>query len=260
KISFFSLQEGHLFTPLIYAFLSTKTTRSYELEYEWLAQNGVAAPLTMTCDFERGIFSAFSSVYPTTTVTRCWFHWLKNIYCKIQVSDFEFGNSHWKMNHVNKQELKMSKLYANPATKKFFKAFMALSLIPLPDLIDYYDEWKDEFTNSLPYIHTANIDKFVDYVEDTYVDRILPGGNRRQLMYPAAVWSVHDRIIAGMQLGNSTVESYNSKMKIFFFYRFSPIMNIQEITPKSTSSKVAVDLLKHQMKYRARRRKRAEIS
>lgn len=41
------VQESHLFTPCVYAFLTGKSTRSYEAVFEWLSQQGIPAPLTI---------------------------------------------------------------------------------------------------------------------------------------------------------------------------------------------------------------------
>ncbi|GMR33219.1 hypothetical protein PMAYCL1PPCAC_03414, partial [Pristionchus mayeri] len=84
--------DDHLFTPLVYAFLSTKTTRSYDLVFDWLAQQRIPMPLTVYCDFERAISNALANSYPLTTINRCWIHWLKNIYKKMKVRNIFIKN------------------------------------------------------------------------------------------------------------------------------------------------------------------------
>ncbi|KAF8353824.1 hypothetical protein PRIPAC_95447 [Pristionchus pacificus] len=72
-------QDQHLFTPILYAFLTGKSTRPYECVFQWLSAQGVPSPLTITSDFERAITSAIRSVYPMVSIQYCIFHLYKNI-------------------------------------------------------------------------------------------------------------------------------------------------------------------------------------
>lgn len=48
-------------------------------------------------------------------------------------------------------------MYASPS-KKYFKAAMALSMVDINEVFDYFEEWKDDLTNSLPIHRLSEIE------------------------------------------------------------------------------------------------------
>lgn len=67
----------------------------------------------------------------------------------------------------------MARLYAAPATKKLFKSFMALSMVPLADIFLYYEDWKDEFMDNIP-IRYINIREGILYMIIESISEIVP--------------------------------------------------------------------------------------
>lgn len=67
---------------------------------------------------------------------------------------------------------------------------------------------------SMKFIFYNDVLEFVNYMESVYIGRLLPNGGRTQPMYPAPLWNSRDRIMYGLQMGNSAVESYNARLKV----------------------------------------------
>uniref|UniRef100_A0A2A6D1I9 MULE domain-containing protein n=1 Tax=Pristionchus pacificus TaxID=54126 RepID=A0A2A6D1I9_PRIPA len=251
QVFIIGVMDQHLFTPILYAFLTGKSTRPYECVFQWLSAQGVPSPLTITSDFERAITSAIRSVYPMVSIQYCIFHLYKNMYAKIQASYFYSSVSYYIFLFINLQSLGLSKLYASPS-KKYFKGIMALSMIDINDVHDYYEELKAELLSSVSRALSQKVQDFIVYIETTYVGVLLANGGRTQPMFPVALWNARNRILNGQQMGNSCVESYNARLKASFILNFEEHISLQCVNPNSSCNKVSVQLFRHQKMYKGK--------
>ncbi|GMS86259.1 hypothetical protein PENTCL1PPCAC_8436, partial [Pristionchus entomophagus] len=85
KLLFSEFEEGHLFTPCAYAFLTSKRTTAYEHVFRSLKAHGriVNDPATVSCDFELALSKGFNKIFTTTKISRCAFHLYQAVYRKI---------------------------------------------------------------------------------------------------------------------------------------------------------------------------------
>ncbi|GMS88024.1 hypothetical protein PENTCL1PPCAC_10199, partial [Pristionchus entomophagus] len=208
-----NIQEGHLFTPCAYAFLTSKRTAAYTHVFRALKALGIVnEPTTLSTDFEIALSNGFLAVFPTTKISRCAFHLYQAVLRKIQ-------NRH------------LTQLYDNANTKHFFKGLMALSLIPSADVPAYFDALKHEATQIKLLVPGNNVEVLYDYFERTNIGVKDAHSIRVCPMHPVDTWSIYDRIISHSQIGNSTTEAFNA--------------TLQAVPPHSTAQKVASILAEH---------------
>ncbi|GMR40578.1 hypothetical protein PMAYCL1PPCAC_20961, partial [Pristionchus mayeri] len=167
-------------------------------------------------DFEKGLSNALNAIFPNTVISRCAFHYFKAVYSKLQ-------------------SIGLSPLYGTPAYRNYFKSAMALAFVDPLDVPSYFDKLKEEALDNLPIASIGDSKRFFEYLEATYVGSLAPNGIRRTPQYPITTWNVYHRVLNGQQIGNSTIEGYNSKLKA--------------VPANSSAQKVAEILLEHQQSY-----------
>ncbi|GMS82170.1 hypothetical protein PENTCL1PPCAC_4345 [Pristionchus entomophagus] len=92
---------------------------------------------------------------------------------------------------------------------------MALSLLPPANIPAYFDALKDKAMTD-PSILLANrrpVESVFNYFEKTYIGVKNANGIRGAPTFQMETWSIYERIMAHHQIGNSTVEGFNSKLK-----------------------------------------------
>ena len=73
--------------PLVYGLIPGKTQVLYTDFLSELDSFGGFDPQSVLCDFERGLHNAISSVWPSATISGCYFHFEQALWRKLQAFD-----------------------------------------------------------------------------------------------------------------------------------------------------------------------------
>ena len=71
-------------------------------------------------------------------------------------------------------------------------------------MIDAFESVADEFP--------LDAQEAIDYFEDTYIGKLLPGGHRRALLFDLALWNMYDQTIGDLPRTNNAVEGWYQRL------------------------------------------------
>ena len=168
--------------PCVFALLTGKSEDIYkklvsELKDGALKNSFELKPTQLTIDFEQAVIGAFKYHFPRIEVSGCFFHFGQSLFRKV----VEIG---LKVQYQEDENL-----------KKYVKKIISLALVPRDKVQDIFVELceieKPEFDS---------IDKFLDYVTETYVDP-------DQALFPIELWNQYDD--NDNKRSNNDIEGYN---------------------------------------------------
>lgn len=144
-------------------------------------------PRSITTDFERAAKNAFKAVFPDTSQHGCLFH---------------FGQCFWRQ--IQKLP-EVSKNYVeNPDYALRVKCLTGIAFVPPHFVKEAFQTLiSDEFYSS-----SSDIERLVDYVEDTWIG-VNRRGKSRPPRFAIEEWNCFHRVTNGIARTNNAVEGWN---------------------------------------------------
>ena len=165
--------------PLIFGLLPRKTQAIYTNIFQELDSFGLYQPQSILCDYEVGLHNAILSVWPSSSVRGCQFH---------------FKQSLWKA--LQRTDLVPEYNVLNSNIRKFFKILGAFPFLP-EDLID--SSWR-----YVKPLIPSDMNPFVDYFERTWI-----GTSFRGPFFQHSKWNHHDDILLNLPRSSNIAEGWH---------------------------------------------------
>ena len=176
--------------PTIFALLPDKSEATYIRLFESLKQlQAELNPLSIMTDFEKASINAFSNVFPNAELHGCYFHFTQCIWRRIQ----------------GIPEL-LRKYTEDTSFALQVRQLAALSFVPIPDVIEAFEALQD----SVFFIQNECTHPLLNYIEETWIGKPFGGsGQRRNPLFPIALWNIFFLIADGNPRTNNSVEGWH---------------------------------------------------
>ena len=152
--------------PLVYALMCDKTEATYQRVFDRIKERMPSLkPISIMSDYEKACQNAIQASFPDAQLVGCLFH---------------LGQCLWR----KVQDLQLTERYRDDENfRMHVKMLLALSFVPVEDVINAFDQLTDECPGELQ--------PLVDFWEDNYIGRKrrTRRGNPR---FAVSVWSVHN--------------------------------------------------------------------
>lgn len=198
--------------PCAFFLLPSKEYQVYKMVLDCLKDLDIDGPQKIHMDFEAGPIKAVKSVYPTTKITTCDFHWKQCLVRQIQkLGLMKSYNSHLEV-------------------QKFVRYLWCLSLIPPEHVVS---AWESFVANNIPEVEEDDVDddeekavavgfniamgQFALYFESTWIgakNTRNPDLPRRQPKFPITLWNKNKEALAEDEVTNNRSENWNSVSKL----------------------------------------------
>lgn len=190
--------EG-LAVPLVYALLTRKTTEQYttvlRVVQEAVDEFNVAPcnPARFMTDFEKSILNACTAVYPTVTISCCFFHLGQSVYRRVQKEGLQ-------------------EAYNNPEDRTLkvkTHMLLALAFVPVPDVPATFRLLKNAWPE-------ANFKPIMTYFDSTYVNGIPARGRRAAVAprYPPHQWNQYESAVNKSHRTNNVSEAWHQRFQV----------------------------------------------
>ena len=179
---------GDIAPPLFYALLPNKTQSTYEKMLEAVKKICPEMnPEIILTDFEKAAINAFKNAFPDADAGGCRFHLAQSI-----------------MRHCDGAAMKNK--YVNDIKFRLrVKALSALSIIPVPLVITFFEILSNDFDESEL--------ELLQYFERTYVGALKPRTNeRRSPLFPPEFWNLRQRITKGAPTTTNHSEGWHGRL------------------------------------------------
>lgn len=177
--------------PVVLALLPNRTQITYERLFDALKnlQPGLA-PVSIMTDYERAAINVMRTAFPTARQSGCFFHFKQCIYRRIQAIP------------------ELLRMYTTDETFALqLNCLGALAFVPPEDVVVAYEE----LVNSEFYVdHAEQLLDILEYMDKTWIGRLMRGGRRRQALYPIEIWNQHQNVEMNLHKTNNFVESWNN--------------------------------------------------
>jgi hypothetical protein len=182
--------------PVVYGLLPRKTQAIYTSFLTVISNKLNMAPRTITSDFEKALLNACQTVFPSTQLHGCFFHFKQSMFRRIQ-------------------DLGLVPAYmSNDGIRKLLKLPQVLAYIPVTHVFDTFQTLKSEVT-------CPTISAFYEYIENNYVGKHIEstrgrGVNKKTIVsrqdpvFPIELWSVYSRINDNLPRTNNFVETWHN--------------------------------------------------
>ncbi|CAF3498212.1 unnamed protein product, partial [Rotaria sp. Silwood2] len=173
--------------PVVYILLPGKKQRLYKEMFQQI-KNSIPNfdPPNIMIDYERATINEIQKQFPSSNLSRCFFHLCQNVYRAV----IRFG---------------LKTVYSeNEDFAKQIRSLPALALLPVPDVIPTFDEIKAQFP--------AEGEPGLKYFEEYYIgvkDRL--SRPRKAAKFDILLWNVNDNTIQGQHRTNNAVECWNNR-------------------------------------------------
>lgn len=188
--------EGKQSIPCAFFMLPSKDKTYYRAALNCLKENGVTAPDVIHTDFESGELSAFRSVYPSSRLVCCDFHWKQCIDRKLQKLHFWSAYNH------------------NVELQQFIRYLWVLSLVPPESVVHSWESFvvdqvpeatesedAEDMEDERARVVTFNnsLDQFVAYFESTWIGNKSRNKEapRKCPMYAINLWNKYSITLNG---------------------------------------------------------------
>ena len=78
-----------------------------------------------------------------------------------------------------------------------------MAFVSTTDVIRAFESLSENFPLDAP------AQAIIDYFEDTYIGRLRPGGQRRDLLFPITAWNMCEQTLQGLLRTNNAVEGWH---------------------------------------------------
>lgn len=180
--------------PLVYCLMTGKTQDMYTTLFRHLSEHASAFGLTLNpfrviCDFELAIINSIYEIFPNVTIGGCLFHYTQAVY--------RYAVTHCGLKVAYKE---------NQAVNDAVNYLLALPFVPLPQILQVFDELQDE---SLP----EEVVPLYLYVERTWYRGVPARGRRRAVAprYRPELWNQYVATISRIARTNNYSEAWNAK-------------------------------------------------
>ena len=178
------IQHGHLL-PSLFVLLPNKSQATYMRMWQQvkvICPN--SQPTQMILDFEKAVINSFEQVWPDTFIKGCFFHLTQNVWRRVQSEGLQ--------SEYNQDEELAIRIRLLPAL-----AFAAPHEIP------------HLFYTVVQQLPMPQATGLVLYFQNTYIERILPGGTYREALFPIGVWNYHFETPFGLPRTTNIVEAWH---------------------------------------------------
>ena len=189
--------------PCLYAFLPDKELTTYQRIFDFLKSDGVLPPKSLKTDFEKGIVRGFLNVYAGVPVTGCNTHFKRTIRRKLTST-----------------EIGLASLYSrNEALQTLVRYTWGLSMVPIDEIIPLWEEFirveYEKMTDGDSFEGENDaVDEWLGYFERAFIGALnWRTGNRKQPMYPHAMWNKNREILSDDATTTNAAEGYNGAIK-----------------------------------------------
>ncbi len=184
--------------PVVYGVLPRKTEAIYVKFLQVVSKHLDISPKSITSDFEKAFMNACATVFPSSALHGCFFHFKQSMFRRIQ-------------------DLGLVPAYmSNGDTRKLLKLPQVLAFVPICDVTETFLALKAEVASS----STALL-PFYEYVQDNYIGKKVEkfvgrGKNKRTLIeqqdppFAISLWNVHARINDKLPRTNNFVEAWHN--------------------------------------------------
>ena len=156
------------------------TTVLYQNLFEQLDVVADLSPGSVLMDFEAAMRKAVLSVWPSTTIRGCYFHFCQALWMNFQ-----------------KYDLVPEYQVPGSAVRSAFKSIKALPFVPLDDL--------DLAWRLLKPTIPSDMDEFVAYFESTWM-----GTSAKAATFDPWSWNHHDSVLCGLPRSSNIAEGWHN--------------------------------------------------
>ena len=196
---------GNNYPPIVYFLLPNKEQNTYIRMLDALKELlPDSVPQIMLLDFENAAQNAFRLAYPNASVKGCLFHLSQSVIRKV-------GELGLKSQFENNPEFNMA-----------VKSLMALSFVPIDDVLPRFHELADSF----PDIERVN--ELIAYFEVTYIQGRDRGAGlaRNPPRYPPQVWNHFTDPADNVPRTTNAVEGYHNGLNSLFLSKHPSVWKL----------------------------------
>lgn len=179
-----------------YCLLNNKTAESYGTVLRELHNLiPLAAPKTILVDFERAAINAFSLMFPTATVSGCYFHLTQSVVRKVVEVGLKVQYEH------------------DDNVRGYVRCLSALAFVPPADVIEAFEL----LAETEPDIE--HLDEVTTFFEHTYVRGRRHRGRGEiygPALYPIETWNKHAAAVDGIARTTNSVEGWHHGLQSVF--------------------------------------------
>lgn len=212
--------------PLAFGLLPGKTQVLYTNLLEELDSFGPYDPQSILCDYELGLHNAILSVWPSSTIRGCQFHFKQAMWRALQRTDL-----------VPEYSVLTSPI------RKFFKILGAFPFLPIDDI--------DRAWRFVKPLIPSDMEPFVEYYERTWI-----GSSSRQPLFEHSKWNHHEDILLNLPRSSNLVEGWHHGFHTMMGCSHPTIWKFLDVLKKEqnlTDVKVAQHLSRQQPPKRAKK-------
>ena len=180
---------GEGFPPLMYALTGRKDGPTYEELFAVVKRIAGYEPTRMMMDYEKSARNGFTSQFPNTTMSGCWFHSCQCVYKRIQ--------------HEGLQPLYKE----NDTFRKDARCLSALAFVPYNHVEDGLNFIEDQIMKQRQYFN-EKVQHLLNYFRATWV-----GSGRLRPDFPIPEWNHYESAIQMAKKTSNDSEGWHVKMK-----------------------------------------------